>query len=78
MPTYTTALEEIGNREATFTGGFNNTINWKGFSFNMLWEFRVGGDVVNGTQYAMDGAGTSKFSGDVRNKSLTITVVETN
>ena len=78
MPTYTTALEEIGNREATFTGGFNNTINWKGFSFNMLWEFRVGGDVVNGTQYAMDAAGTSKFSGDIRNKSLTIKGVDAN
>ena len=78
MPTYTTALEEIGNRESTFTGGFNNTITWKGFSFNMLWEFRVGGDVVNGTQYAMDAAGTSKFSGDVRNKSLTIKGVDAN
>ena len=78
MPTYTTALEEIGNRESTFTGGFNNTVTWKGFSFNMLWEFRVGGDVVNGTQYAMDAAGTSKFSGDIRNKSLTVSGVDAN
>ncbi len=78
MPTYTTALEEIGNREATFTGGLNNTINWKGFSFNMLWEFRVGGDVVNGTQYAMDAAGTSQFSADIRNKALTVSGVDKN
>ena len=78
MPTYTTALEEIGNREATFTGGLNNTFNWKGFSLNMLWEFRVGGDVVNGTQYAMDAAGTSNFSGDIRNKSLTVSGVDAN
>ena len=78
MPTYTTALEEIGNRESTFTGGFNNTVTWKGFSFNMLWEFRVGGDVVNGTQYAMDAAGTSKFSGDIRNKALTVSGVDAN
>ncbi len=78
MPTYTTALEEIGNRESSFTGGFNNTLSWKGFTFNMLWEFRVGGDVVNGTQYAMDAAGTSKFSGDVRNKSLTVSGVDAN
>ena len=76
MPTYTTALEEIGNREATFTGGLNNTINWKGFSFNMLWEFRVGGDVVNGTQNAMDAAGTSQFSADVRNQPLTVSGVD--
>ena len=32
----------------------------------MLWEFRVGGDVFNGTKYAMTLTGTSKFSGDVR------------
>lgn len=76
MPTYTTALEEIGNRESTFTGGFNNTLSWKGFTFNMLWEFRVGGDVVNGTQYAMDNAGTSQFSADFRNKPLTVSGVD--
>ena len=78
MPTYSTALEEIGNRESTFTGGFNNTLSWKGFSFNMLWEFRVGGDVINGTQYAMDVAGTSKFSQDVRNQTLTVSGVDAN
>jgi len=72
FPTYTTTLQQVGNREARVTGGFNNTITWKNLSFNMLWEFRLGGDVVNGTQYAMDVAGTSKFSGDVRNKPLTI------
>ena len=38
----------------------------------MLWEFRVGGDVFNGTQYAMDVAGTSQFSADKRNETLTI------
>ncbi len=75
MPTYTTSLSEVGNREANFSGGLNNTLTWKNLSFNMLWEFRVGGDVVNGTQYAMDISGTSKFSGDVRNRALTVTGV---
>ena len=72
FPSYTNTLNQVGNREATFTGGFNNTLTWKNLSFNMLWEFRVGGDVVNGTQYAMDVAGTSKFSEDIRNKPLFI------
>ena len=67
---------EIGNREATFTGGWNNTLSFKGFTFNMLWEFRVGGDVFNGTKYAMTTAGTSQFSADVRNQTLTITGVQ--
>ncbi|NTU94725.1 MAG: SusC/RagA family TonB-linked outer membrane protein [Bacteroidales bacterium] len=76
MPTYTTALSEVGNREAKFSGGLNNTVSWKGFSFNMLWEFRVGGDVINGTKYAMTNSGVSKFSGDVRNKELTVTGID--
>ncbi len=76
MPTYTTSLSEVGNRETKFSGGFNNTISWKNFSFNMLWEFRVGGDVINGTQYAMTNSGVSKFSGDVRNQDLTVTGVD--
>lgn len=78
MPTYTTNLSEVGNREASFSGGLNNTLTWKNFSFNMAWEFRVGGDVINGTQYAMDISGVSKFSGDVRNKTLTISGVDAN
>ncbi|MCR5003543.1 MAG: SusC/RagA family TonB-linked outer membrane protein [Bacteroidales bacterium] len=76
FPTYTTDQDQVGNREAKFTGGFNNTVTWKNFTFNMLWEFRVGGDVVNGTQYTMDVAGTSKFSGDVRGQALTISGVD--
>ena len=63
---------EIGNREALFTGGWNNTLSWKGLTFNMLWEFRRGGSVFNGTKYAMTLAGTSQFSADVRNQPLTV------
>ena len=76
MPTYTTNLSAVGNRESSFTGGLNNTLTWKGFTFNMLWEFRVGGDVINGTQYAMNSSGVSQFSADVRNKPLTVTGVD--
>lgn len=53
---------EIGNREPTFAGGWNNTISYKGWSLNMLWEFRVGGHVYNGTEYAMTLAGVSELS----------------
>ena len=63
MPTLgTNSNLEIGNREPIFQGGFNNTVTYKDWSFNMLWDFRVGGHVYNGTQYAMTGAGTSKLS----------------
>ena len=76
FPTHTGDYVEVGNREATFTGGFNNTFSWKGFTLNMLWEFRVGGDVFNGTKYSMTQSGVSQFSADVRNQSLTISGVD--
>ena len=69
-------MYEVGNREAKFTGGWNNTLTWKNWSFNMLWEFRVGGDVFNGTKYAMTMSGVSEFSGDIRNQPLTISGVQ--
>uniref|UniRef100_UPI00280AAE49 SusC/RagA family TonB-linked outer membrane protein n=1 Tax=uncultured Bacteroides sp. TaxID=162156 RepID=UPI00280AAE49 len=56
------ANREIGNREPKFSGGWNNTISYKGLSLNMLWEFRVGGHVYNGTEYAMTLAGVSELS----------------
>lgn len=76
IPTWSNDLVEVGNRECTFAGGLNNTFDFKGFSINMMWEFRVGGDVISGTQYAMDLAGTSKFSGDVRQQTLHIEGVQ--
>ncbi|MBR6247780.1 MAG: SusC/RagA family TonB-linked outer membrane protein [Muribaculaceae bacterium] len=66
---------QVGNREPKFTGGWNNTITWRDWTFNMLWEFRVGGDVFNGTKYAMTQSGVSEFSGDIRNQPLTISGV---
>lgn len=63
MPTYDGLTTHcIGNREPKFQGGWNNTFTYKNWTLNMLWEFRVGGDVYNGTQYAMTVAGTSKLT----------------
>ncbi|MBQ2163289.1 MAG: SusC/RagA family TonB-linked outer membrane protein, partial [Muribaculaceae bacterium] len=53
---------EIGNREPRVAGGWNNTLTWKGLSFNMLWEFRFGGHVYNGTHYSMVANGTAKLT----------------
>ena len=65
---------EIGNREPIMAGGWNNTIRYKNFLFNMLWDFRLGGDVYNGTLYEMVAAGTAKMT-ENRNE-LTITGVQ--
>lgn len=67
---------EIGNREASFSGGFNNTFTYKDWSFNMMWEYSWGADVYNGTQYAMTLAGTSLLSAE--RETLTIDGVQLN
>ena len=41
-----------------------------------MWEFRWGGDVFNGTKYAMSMSGVSQLSGDWRNQTLTIEGVD--
>ncbi len=68
----TNSTLEIANREPKFIGGWNNSLRWKDFTFNMLWEFSVGGAVFNGTKWKMTEYGTSQFSADVRQQPLTI------
>lgn len=75
MPLTDGTVYQVGNREPKVSGGWNNTVTWKNWSFNMLWEFRIGGDVFNGTQYYMDQWGTSEFSALVRQQPLNITGV---
>lgn len=63
MPTYDSNTRVlIGNREPKLQGGWNNTVSYKGFTFNMLWEFRIGGDVYNGTDYYLVGKGMSDLT----------------
>lgn len=38
-----------GDRNPNFTIGFNNQLRYKNWSFNMLWDYRNGGDIYNGT-----------------------------
>jgi outer membrane receptor protein involved in Fe transport len=49
-----------GNREPKFIGGFNNTLTYKNLSLNILFEFRVGGDIYDGTDYYTTINGLSK------------------
>ncbi|MBR1803522.1 MAG: SusC/RagA family TonB-linked outer membrane protein [Muribaculaceae bacterium] len=63
MPTYDASTRVlVGNREPKFQGGFNNTLTWKNWTFNMAWEFRVGGDVFNGTDYYLISNGLSDLT----------------
>ena len=53
---------ENGKQEPKFSGGWNNTLTWRNWTFNMLWEFRVGGHVYNGTLYSMVDNGTAALT----------------
>src|SRR5690606_3722026 len=50
----------VGNREPSYIGGINNTFRYKQLSFSFLLDIRKGGDVFNGTEYAMVVNGLSK------------------
>lgn len=54
--------EQVGNREPRFLGGFNNTFSFYNFTINVLFDFRFGGDVYNGTEYVMVANGTSPLT----------------
>ncbi len=49
----------VGNREPKLLGGLNNSVSYKNFNLSMLWDFRVGGDVYNGTEWLMTVNGLS-------------------
>jgi len=77
MPTSNNlATNLVGNREPTFAGGLNNSLQYKNFNLSFLLDIRVGGDIYNGTDYYMTAAGMSQKSLD--RTSITITGVAKN
>ncbi|GAA4735414.1 SusC/RagA family TonB-linked outer membrane protein [Flavisolibacter ginsenosidimutans] len=50
----------VGNREPEFIGGVNSTIRYKKLILAFLLDVRKGGDVFNGTEYALVANGLSK------------------
>jgi TonB-linked SusC/RagA family outer membrane protein len=56
--------EVLGNPNPDFLAGLTNTISLKGFMLNILFDFRYGGEIWNGTQGAMTFFGTSENTED--------------
>lgn len=48
-PLATTSYVPIGNGVPDFTGGINNTFNYKGITLDFLIDFKSGGDIFSGT-----------------------------
>jgi ferric enterobactin receptor len=65
----------VGNREPDFIGGFNNTLRYKKLSLSFLLDIRKGGDVFNGTEYALVANGLSKRTLLNDRQSVTVTGV---
>jgi TonB-linked SusC/RagA family outer membrane protein len=52
--------QPVGNREPDFIAGFSNTFRYKKFTLSFLLDIRKGGDVYNGTEFALVTNGLSK------------------
>ena len=65
----------VGNREPDFLGGINNTLRYKKLTLSFLIDIRKGGDVFNGTEYAMVVNGLSKKTLLNDRQSVTVTGV---
>ncbi|MBS1737929.1 MAG: TonB-dependent receptor, partial [Bacteroidetes bacterium] len=65
----------VGNREPDFIGGISNTFRYKQLSLSFLLDIRKGGDVFNGTEYALVVNGLSKKTLLNDRQSVTVTGV---
>lgn len=52
----------VGNREPRVIGGLTNTFRYKDLTLSFLLDFRVGGDIYNGTQYYLTSEGQSELT----------------
>lgn len=50
----------VGDPTPDFTIGFNNTITYKNLSLNFLFEWKEGGDMWNGVDWALTWVGTAE------------------
>ncbi len=51
--------EIIGNAQAKFYGGFNNTFRYKGFDLTAFLQFNVGNDIYNNARSSTEGMSTT-------------------
>lgn len=61
----------IGNPNPDFIIGWNNSFTYKNFSFNFLLDWREGGDMWNGTAWALSFFGRTPITVDGREEAPT-------
>jgi hypothetical protein len=60
----------IGDPNPDFTTNLTNTVSYKGFSFNMSWSYRHGGDIYSTTASALIARGISTDTDFDRNQTF--------
>ncbi len=60
------AQRAIGNPNPDFIIGWNNTMTYKNFSLGFLFDWRQGGDLWNGTAWALSFFGRSQLTAETR------------
>lgn len=71
------ATTPVGNREPKVIGGLSNNFSYKNWNFSFLTDFRIGGDVYNGTEYLLTAYGLSKRT-ENRNETISFTGMSLN
>ena len=64
LPLIDATFRVIGDRNANFTTGWTNSVRYKNWRLNMLWDLKMGGDVFNATARYLATYGASDFTTD--------------
>lgn len=73
-PMGSAGYEIIGSGVPDLTGGVNNSFSFKGFNLNFLIDFKMGGDIISGTNMRMTGSGFHKQTLQGREGEAPLTV----
>ena len=64
MPLYTDSDEYFGSYQPNFTMGFGSSVNYKGFGFNILFDWKDGGNFMSLTKFSTEFNGTAANTAD--------------
>ncbi|MDH6307164.1 TonB-linked SusC/RagA family outer membrane protein [Dysgonomonas sp. PFB1-18] len=67
FPVKSDEQQVIGNPNPDWQMSWSNTLTFKNFTLSMLFDYRKGGEIWNGTRNTMNYYGTSQYSADHRN-----------
>ncbi len=64
LPVVEQLFKVHGDRNPDFTLGWNNSMRYKNWRLNFLWDLKVGGDIFNGTKMFMTSIGRTDLTAD--------------